>query len=61
MCYCTSVLVRQQIDTRHSEKDKIMTNKPYRPEPSLTGEIRRPIMPTEMSTSRLFAGWGPRV
>ena len=39
-----------------------MTNRPYRPEPVISNELRRPIIPAEMSSNgRLFLGWGPRV
>ncbi len=38
-----------------------MTKNPYRPEPNLSGERRRPIMPTGTSDGGLFPGWGPRV
>jgi hypothetical protein len=37
-----------------------MTQRPYRPEPSLTLEARAQVRPMAMAPSPLFLGWGPK-
>jgi hypothetical protein len=61
MCYCTSVLVQQQIGTRRQKGSKIMTIRTSRQVPSTLGESRRPQFPIDQQSGSLFLGWGPKI
>jgi hypothetical protein len=61
ICYCISVLVRQQTDTSPPERPSNMTHfTTDRPGSEMASEARTPIRLPRQVAAGLFQGWGPK-